>query len=68
MTKEYYKVEGHSQLLKNPRTGTILNTNLREIEGARRRKKKKKELESEIVDLKAQVQRLTSAVEQLLEK
>jgi hypothetical protein len=68
MTKNYYKVEGHSQLQKNPRTGTIINTNLREIEGARRRKKKKKELESEIVDLKLQVERLTSAVEQLLEK
>ncbi len=68
MTKEYYRVEGHSQLKKNPKTGAILNTNLREIEGARKRKKKKKELENEIQDLRSQVQQLTSAVEQLLEK
>lgn len=68
MMKDYYKVEGSSHLTKNPRTGTILNTNVQEIESARKRKRSKKELESEIADLRSQVQRLTSAVEQLLEK
>ena len=66
--KDYYKVEGSSHLAKNPRTGTILNTNVQEIESARKRKRSKKELEGEILDLKSQVERLTSAVEQLLEK
>ena len=68
MKDRYYKVSGHSGLVKNPRTGTVLNTNGREIDAARKRKKKKKELEQEVVDLKAQVEKLTSIIEQLVEK
>ena len=68
MKGDFYKVEGHAGLVKNPATGTILNTNKVEIEGARRRKKKKKELEKEVTDLRAQVEKLTSIIEQLVEK
>ena len=68
MKDRYYKVSGHSGLVKNPRTGTVLNTNGREIDAARKRKKKKKELEQEVVDLKSQVERLSSIIEQLAEK
>ena len=64
----YLKVEGQSHLMKNPSTGTILNTNYAEIEGARKRKIKKVQMQEEINDLKSQVEKLTSAVEQLLER
>ena len=68
MKDRYYKVSGHAGLMKNPRTGTVLNTDSREINAARNRKKKKKELEQEVTDLKTQVQKLTSIIEELVEK
>lgn len=68
MMQKFYKVEGHSGLAKDPRTGVVINTNDTEIEGARRRKMSKKNVETEMQDLRLQVQRLTSQVEQLLEK
>ncbi len=55
-------------MMKNPSTGTILNTNYAEIEGARKRKRNKIEMQEEINDLKSQVDKLTSAVEKLLER
>jgi hypothetical protein len=64
----YLRVEGHSKLLKDPRTGVIINDDVQEIEGARKRKARKKEMENEIVDLKAQVDRLTTIIEQLVER
>jgi hypothetical protein len=68
MAEKYYAVSGHPGFVKNPRTGTILNVNVQEIEGARKRKRKKKEMESEITDLRSQVEHLTSIIEQLVEK
>ena len=64
----YLRVEGHSKLLKDPITGVIINDDTQEIEGARKRKRKRKEMESEISDLKSQVDRLSSIIEQLIEK
>ena len=64
----YLRVEGHSKLLKDPITGVIINDDASEIDGARKRKRKRKEMESEIVDLKKQVDKLTSIIEQLIEK
>ena len=68
MEEKYYKVDGHSSLVKNPSTGTILNTNTDEIRAARKRKTKKKELRNEVRDLKQQVDKLTQVIDQLLEK
>ena len=68
MEDKFYKVDGHSSLVKNPSTGTILNTNVDEIRAARRRKSKKRVLQNEVNDLKLQVQQLTNVIEQLLEK
>jgi len=62
------KVDGHSHLVKNMKTGVIINTNKAEIEAARKRKTRKKEVEAEMLDLKLQVERLTTIIEQLVEK
>ena len=68
MEDKYYKVDGHSSLVKNPSTGTILNINDDEIRASRKRKVKKKELRKEVSDLKQQVDKLTQVIDQLLEK
>lgn len=68
MEDKYYKIDGHSSLVKNPLTGTILNTNVDEIRGARRRKLKKAQSKNEVAELKLQVQKLTNVIDQLLEK
>ena len=68
MEDKYYKIDGHSSLVKNPLTGTILNTNVDEIRGARRRKLKKAQNKNEVAELKLQVQKLTNVIDQLLEK
>lgn len=62
------KVDGHPHLVKNMNTGVIINTNKAEIEAARKRKIKRRETEAEMVDLKLQVERLTTIIEQLVEK
>ena len=68
MEDKYYKVDGHSSLVKNPSTGTILNINDDEIRASRKRKVKKKELRKEVSDLRQQVNKLTQVIDQLLEK
>ena len=72
---KFYRVEGHSQVVKNPSKGTLLNTNTVELNSARKRKLARKEneekqnrLEQEVHDLKSQIDKLTSVIEQLVEK
>jgi hypothetical protein len=72
---KFYRVEGHSQVVKNPSKGTLLNTNSVELNSARKRKLARKEneqkqnrLEQEVRDLKSQIDKLTSVIEQLVEK
>ena len=75
MMDKFYRVEGHSQVVKNPSKGTLLNTNTVELNSARKRKLTRKEneekqnrLEQEVHDLKSQIDKLTSVIEQLVEK
>ena len=75
MMDKFYRVEGHSQIMKNPAKGTLLNTNKVEIISARKRKlaRKNKEtrqniLEEEVNELRSQIDKLTSVIEQLAEK
>ena len=75
MMDKFYRVEGHSQVVKNPSRGTLLNTNSVELNSARKRKLARKEneekqnrLEQEVHDLKSQIDKLTSVIEQLVEK
>ena len=75
MMDKFYRVEGHSQIKKNPSTGTLLNTNKVEMNSARKRKQarlnkemKQNRLEEEVNELRSQIDKLTSVIEQLIEK
>ena len=75
MMDKFYRVEGHSQIMKNPAKGTLLNTNAVEMNGARKRKLARKNnevkqnrLEEEVRQLRSQIDKLTSVIEQLAEK
>ena len=75
MMDKFYKVEGHSQIMKNPAKGTLLNTNKVEMISARKRKLarknkdiKERRLEEEVNELRSQIDKLTSVIEQLAEK
>ena len=75
MMDKFYRVEGHSQIMKNPAKGTLLNTNAVEMNSARKRKLARKNtevkqnrLEEEVRELRSQIDKLTSVIEQLAEK
>ena len=75
MIDKFYRVEGHSQIMKNPAKGTLLNTNAVEMNVARKRKLARKNtevkqniLEEEVRELRSQIDKLTSVIEQLAEK
>ena len=74
MRNKFYRVEGYSQLNKNPRTGTIVNTNIDEIKSARKRKasrlnkkEEEQELRDKIDNLSDDVRRLETMFRELLE-
>ena len=66
MMNEFIKVEGQSHLVKNPETGTVLNTNKAELQSARKRKMSKQKLEEEKNQLKNEVQELKSQMSEIL--
>ena len=75
MKNAFYKVDGHSGLSKNPVTGTILNTNTNEINGARSRKNNKikereenQKMKDDIEDLKSGMSEIKSLLKQIAEK
>ena len=75
MSSNYKKVEGHAHIVKDVGSGTILNTNVDEINAARRRKdsklKAKKEtnkIKTDIENLKDDMQDIKSLLKQILEK
>ena len=70
-----YKVEGHSGLVKDLHTGAVLNTNTKELEGARKRKlnKRKHEEEKELLkkdlaNLQSEMAELKTLLKQMVEK
>ena len=75
MRDKFYKVEGHSNLIKNPNTGVMLNVNTTELGRAKKRKaakilKKKSEesIANEVNQLRSDVNDLKSMLQQLIEK
>ena len=75
MMNKFYRVEGHSQIVKNPKTGTLLNTNKVELTNARKRKKikveqkeKQERLEQEVSDLRSEMAEIKSLLKQIAEK
>ena len=75
MRNKFYKVDGHTGLVKNPQNGVILNVNSVDIERARKRKvakQAKKKSEGLIVDevnqLRSDMDELKAMIQQLIEK
>jgi hypothetical protein len=65
------KVEGHSNLVRDTRSGAIININKKEIERARRMKVERKEKEVTFENLKSDVSELKndmSDIKQMLQK
>lgn len=70
-----FKVEGHAGLVKNVKTGAVLNTNIAELEGARKRKLNKRKHEEEkellkqdLVSLQSEMAELKTLLKQMVEK
>lgn len=75
MRNKLYRVEGHSQLVKDPKSGTLHNINTAELKNARKRKKvkvkqkeKQERLEQEVSDLRSEMAEIKSLLKQIAEK
>ena len=75
MIDKFYKVEGHAGLMKNPRTGVVMNSKTNEIKNARKRKKirlndkeENQELKQEVHELKTEMSEIKDLLKQLVEK
>lgn len=73
--EDFYKVEGSADLIKNPATGTILNTNEEEIRLARKRKEirrqeqaDKEQMTSEVSGLRNEIAELKALIKAMAEK
>jgi len=62
------KVEGHTGLVKDTKTGAILNINSTEVEQARERKRLRKQKDKEFEDLKHEVSEIKDLLHKLIEK
>ena len=64
----YKDVEGHSNLVRDPSTGAILNINKDEITAARKRKLERRQKEKEFEDLKNEVGDIKNMLTKIIEK
>ena len=62
------KVEGQSGLVRDTRSGAILNINTNEVEQARERKRLRKQKEKEFEDLKNEVSEIKDLLHKLIER
>ena len=62
------KVDGHSDLVRDPNNGAILNINRSELQKARAARIRSFEKEKEFVELKDEVSEIKLMLKQLLEK
>lgn len=74
-TKNLIPVEGHSDLMRDPETGAIININRREIHQIRERKRKKRakaleqeELKVKVEGLERDISDMKNMLSQLIEK
>ena len=65
--KRHLKVEGHTNLVRDSRTGAILNTNTTEIEQARKLKRVSEERQEHINSLTEEVKGLKEDMYQIKE-
>tara|TARA_Y100000022_G_scaffold182455_1_gene175892 strand:+ start:75 stop:296 length:222 start_codon:yes stop_codon:yes gene_type:complete len=62
------KVEGHLGYVKDTDTGIVLNSNVNEIEAARKRKAQRKQQEDDINNLKNEVSDIKNMLNKIIEK
>jgi SRSO17 transposase len=62
------KVEVHTGLVKDTKTGAILNINSTEVEQARERKRLRKQKDKEFEDLKNEVGEIKNLLHKLIER
>ena len=62
------KVEGHQNLVRDPHSRAIINTDTSAYQSALLRKRKYLEKEQEMIELKSEVNELKQMVQLLLEK
>ncbi len=67
MTTNYLKVDGHPDLIKDSRTGMILNINKDKVDQALKIREKKTQERQELDQLKADVQDIKAMLLKLLE-
>ena len=65
--KSYQRVKGHSNLVRDTRTGVILNTNKTEIETSKKLKLVQQEKDQRITRLTDEVDTLRNDVQQIKE-
>jgi hypothetical protein len=65
---DYIKVEGHPNLVRDRKSGVILNINRNELNANRIRKEKQREKDKEIEQLKNDVSEIKSMLNKLIEK
>ena len=68
MTKEYIKVEGHTNLIRDNNSGAVLNINKNDISAARKRKLERRQKEQEFEDLKNEVGDIKNMLTKIIEK
>lgn len=62
------KVEGHSGLVRDTKSGAILNINSTEVEQARERKRLRRQKDKEFEDLKNEVGEIKDLLHKLIER
>jgi hypothetical protein len=75
MKKDYVSVEGHADLVRDPKSNAVLNINKSEIQNAREAKKirqqkmrEEQELKETVDTLKEEMNDIKSLLSQLVEK
>lgn len=62
------KVEGHNGLVRDTKSGAILNINSTEVEQARERKRLRRQKDKEFEDLKNEVGEIKDLLHKLIER
>lgn len=62
------RVDGHGDLVRDKKSGAVLNINKEEIEAARRRKAERLNKDKEINDLKNEVSDIKNMLTKIVEK
>ena len=63
---DYYKVKDHGDLVRDPTTGSIINTNSLDHDKYMAQRQAKKDTEQELADLKSEINEIKSFLKELV--